>query len=183
MGALATGHLRGTVAKFAFKRAEARDVSGAFLESRGGGALSQWQNFVDQPWLGHGFGVYAHGSPSSSVIEAFGIPISAPIEKGFVFTAVLEETGVLGGLLFFTMLFMLARAVWKNEDLRWVALFASCIAVNIGECILLAPGGIGLLDWLLIGMAISSSRTVGPTTEAVIPVEPQAIRFPNLLRS
>lgn len=182
-GAVATGHLQGTVAKFAFKRAESHDVSGAFLESRGGGALAQWRNFVDQPLLGHGFGVYAQGPPSSSVIEAFGIPISAPIEKGFVFTAVLEETGILGGLLFFTMLFVLARAVWKNQDLRWVALFTSCIAVNIGECILLAPGGIGLLDWLLIGMAISSSRAAVPLAEVVIPVEPQEIRFPNLLRS
>jgi hypothetical protein len=182
-GALATGHLQSTVAKFAFKRAESRDVSGAFLESRGGGVVSQWRNFVDQPWLGHGFGVYAEGPPSSSVVEAFGIPISAPIEKGFVFTAVLEETGALGGLLFFTALFVLGRAVWKNQDLRWVALFTSCIAVNIGECILLAPGGIGLLDWLLIGLAISSARAAPARAEALALAEPAVIRFPNLLRS
>jgi hypothetical protein len=182
IGALATGRLQNTVVKFAFKRAESREVSGAFLESRGGGVVSQWQNFVNEPWLGHGFGVYAEGPPSGSVVEAFGIPISAPIEKGFVFTAVLEETGVFGGLAFFTMLFVLGRASWKNQDLRWIALFTSCIAVNVGECILLSPGGIGLFDWLLIGLAISSSRVFQSTGETVPVSTPVVMHFPNLLR-
>lgn len=182
VGALTTGHLQNTVVKFAFKRAESREVSGAFLESRGGGVVSQWQNFVNEPWLGHGFGVYAEGPPSGSVVEAFGIPISAPIEKGFVFTAVLEETGVFGGICFFSMLFVLGRAVWKNQDLRWIALFTSCIAVNVGECILLAPGGIGLFDWMLIGLAISSSRATQAADEPVTAAAPVVMHFPNLLR-
>jgi hypothetical protein len=183
VGALATGHFESTLVKFAFKRAESREVSGAFLESRGGGVVSQWRNFVEQPWVGHGFGVYAEGPPSSSVVEVMGIPISAPIEKGFIFTAVLEETGVLGGLVFFSMLFVLGRAAWRNRDLRWIALFTACIAVNIGECIFLSPGGIGLLDWLFLGLALASSRALA-TDKAAAPVAlPPLIRFPNLLRN
>ena len=182
VGALTTGHLQNVVVKFAFKRAESKEVSGAFLESRGGGVVAQWRNFVDEPWLGHGFGVYADGPPSGPVVEVYGIPISAPIEKGFVFTAVLEETGVFGGLFFFTMLFVLGRAVWKNQDLRWIALFTSCIAVNVGECILLSPGGIGLFDWLLIGLAISSSRATQSADEPATVAVPTVMQFPNLLR-
>jgi len=181
VGALATGHFQDTLLKFAFKRAESRELSGAFLESRGGGVVTQWRNFVAQPWTGHGFGVYAEGQPSSSLVEVMGIPISAPIEKGFVFTAVLEETGVFGGFFFFSMLFVLGRAAWKNRDLRWIALFTTCIAVNIGECIFLSPGGIGLLDWLLVGLAIASPRAAAPEAAAVISMAP-VVRYPNLMR-
>jgi hypothetical protein len=181
VAALATGHFQGTLLKFAFKRAESREVSGAFFESRGSGIASQWQNFVDQPWLGHGFGVFAEGPPATSVVEVFGIPISAPVEKGFVFTAVLEETGILGGFCFFLMIFVCARAAWRSNDVRWIAMFVACIAVNIGESILLAPGGIGLYDWLLIALAISSTGV----TQAAASMETDSaplIRFPNLMR-
>jgi hypothetical protein len=180
--ALGTGHFQGTLLKFAFKRAESREVTGAFFESRGGGIASQWQNFVDRPWIGHGFGVFAEGPPASSVVEILGIPISAPVEKGFVFTAVLEETGLAGGFCFVLMLVVFGRAAWKNQDLRWVAMFTTCIAVNIGESILLAPGGVGLFDWLLIGLAIASGRSTGIASEPAI-AEPGLIRFPNLMRT
>jgi O-antigen ligase len=180
MLALAMGRLQDVAHKFAFKRAESHEVAGAFFESRGDGILSEWQNFVDQPWMGHGFGVYAQGPPSTFVVEAFGIPLSAPVEKGFVFTAVLEETGVFGGLFFAFFLATLAREVWRNEDPRWIAVFASCIAVNIGEAVILAPGGIGLIFWLLIGLAAASARSNAASTTSAAAVF--RVLYPNLLR-
>jgi hypothetical protein len=45
-------------------------------------------------------------------------------------------------------------------------MFVACLAVNVGECVFLSPGGIGLLDWLLIGVAISACRLPGVTAPA-----------------
>ncbi len=184
--ALSTGHLQEFAVKFLYKRSSEQEVASAFLQSRGGGIVSQWANFLARPISGHGFGVYAEGPPANDVVEIAGIPISAPVEKGFAFTAVLEETGILGGLFFALMIGSLGRECWRHPDPRWVAAFTSCILVNIGESIILAPGGIGLLDWLLIGLAMVSGRAVGTgarvTASAV--AGPFAVRrFPNLLRN
>jgi hypothetical protein len=152
-----TGELASAVEKFVFKRGE-QNVEAAFLASRGGGMLSQWRHFIDKPLTGNGFGVYPDGRFPSGVVEIAGIPISAPVEKGFVPTAVLEETGVFGGLMFIVMLVTLGRSIWRNPDLRWLALFLACLFVNVGEAVLLAPGGIGLLIWLFIGRSLAMSQ-------------------------
>lgn len=149
--------------KFVFKRGTETTVSGAFLESRGNGAIGQWEHFTTAPLTGHGFGVYADGS-TSSVIEFFGIPISAPVEKGFVPTAVLEETGLAGGLMFFFAVYWFARGAWRSNDLRWIAMFVSAIGVNAGEAVILAPGGVGLLIWLSIGLSCVAWRLDGPAS-------------------
>jgi hypothetical protein len=154
---VATGKVSTAIEKFVFKRGE-HDVGDAFLASRGGGMIAQWQHFLDKPVTGNGFGVYADGKFPSGVVEFMGIPISAPVEKGFVPTAVLEETGLFGGLLFVTMLFVLGRIIWRTQDYRGLAMFAACLAVNLGEAVILAPGGVGLLIWLFIGRALGMSR-------------------------
>jgi hypothetical protein len=181
-----TGKIFDTARKFAYKRAESHKVSGAFDESRGDGIESQWRNFLAEPVMGHGFGVNAEGPPTTSVVEAFGIPISAPTEKGFVFTAVLEETGIIGGLLFFIMLGNLGRHAARNADPRWMAMFVACVATNVGEAIILAPGGIGLMEWLLTGLAVVSARlpstALGPAPAASLPPAPAPVRFPHLMR-
>jgi len=159
--------LSGSVASFLLKRSDTQDVSDAFQQSRGGAILGQWQNFLSAPWAGHGFGVYADGYFPAGVVEFAGIPISAPVEKGFVPTAVLEETGVLGGTLFFLMLWACARDVWRNADLCWIAAFVTCLAVNIGEAVILSPGGIGLYLWVLIGLAITKAQTTMPHAEGM----------------
>lgn len=169
-----TGKLADAVEKFVFKRGE-QNVETAFLASRGSGLLSQWRHFLDKPLTGNGFGVYPDGKFPSGVVEIAGIPISAPVEKGFVPTAVLEETGIFGGLLFITMLFTLGRNIWRNPDLRWLALFMGALFVNVGEAVLLAPGGIGLLIWLFIGRSIAMSRPhrqTNPLPNAAVDISP-----------
>jgi hypothetical protein len=185
LATLASSKIYDAAVKFAFKRTDAADVGEAFYQSRGGGIASQWQNFVEQPFQGHGFGVYAQGPPSASLVEFAGIPISAPVEKGFVFTAVLEETGIIGGLLFWLMIFHLARQAWRNADLRWIAMFVACIAVNIGEAILVSPGGIGMMIWLFIGLCLveQTDKDTGLIGERV-DITPLGVppRFSNLMR-
>ena len=158
--ALATGEVSRFVTHFAYKgtEKETHNLGSAFYESRGGGVLAEWRHFQDSPLLGNGFGVYPDGKFPSGVVEFAGIPISAPVEKGFLPTAILEEGGIVGAGSLAFLIVWLGRYAWRSNDLRWRAMFIGCLAINIGECVLLSPGGIGILDWLLMGIALTAWR-------------------------
>jgi hypothetical protein len=183
---LASGKLSEAVTDFAFKgtQKENRDLGAAFYDSRGGGVLSQWQHFQEQPILGNGFGVYPDGRFPSGVVRFWGIPISAPIEKGFLPTAILEEGGLLGAFGLTFLILWLGRRAWRNSDLRWRAMFVACLGMNFGECVFLSPGGIGMFDWLLLGLALSSYRVVPASSSLMTalgrrrPVEPAVQLLP-----
>jgi hypothetical protein len=173
VASMTTDKLSAAATDFMMKRSGAKDVSQAFYKSRGGGIVSQWHNFLDAPLTGHGFGVYADGHFPAGVAMFQGIPISAPVEKGFVPTAVLEENGFFGGLLFLFAIVRLGQLAWRSGDPRRVALFGACVAVNLGEAVILAPGGIGMFVWILIGLATAPARA-----RASMPVEPAAESMP-----
>jgi len=168
VASLMSGKLVSMFTGFVLKRTTETTVSQAFLESRGYSMVSQWANFLSAPLTGHGFGVYADGVFPSGVSQFAGIPISAPVEKGFVPTAVLEETGLLGGLLFYFAIFWLGRQAWRSSDLRWIAMFVGALAVNLGEAVIMSPGGMGLVVWLVIGLSCFAfrleRRTAKPST-------------------
>jgi hypothetical protein len=173
-----TAQFSSMATEFAFKgtQRENRDLGAAFYDSRGGGVVSQWRHFKQQPLFGNGFGVYPDGKFRSGVVRFAGIPISAPVEKGFLPTAVLEEGGIPGAVTLALLIFWLARYAWRSTDLRWRAMFVTCLGMNIGECVFLSPGGIGMFDWLLLSLALFSYRTV-PSAAARRPsaVEPLAL--------
>jgi O-antigen ligase len=166
--AVTSGAVSRLATGFAFKDYDAthRSLGGAFYDSRGGGILSEWRDFEKSPVLGNGFGVYPDGKFPVPVVRFAGIPISAPIEKGFLPTAILQEGGLVGAASLTLLIVWLGRRAWRAPDLRWRAMFVACLAVNVGECVFLSPGGIGLLDWLLIGVAISACRLPGVTAPA-----------------
>jgi len=170
--AAATGQVSKVVTDFAYKGSvgRAQNLDQAFYASRGGGAVSEWNDFLQKPLLGNGFGVYPNGEFPAGVVYFDGIPISAPIEKGFLPTAILQEGGALGGGLLTLVIALLCRRAWRNTDLRWRAMFVACLAINAGECVFMSPGGIGMFDWLLLSLAMFSYRTdPAPLT---LPLEP-----------
>lgn len=159
--AVTTGQVAKIFTDYAYKGSlgKAQSLDQAFYASRGGGALGEWNDFLQQPLLGNGFGVYPDGEFPAGVTYFDGIPISAPIEKGFLPTAILQEGGVLGGGLLTLVIALLSRRAWRNTDLRWRAMFVACLAINAGECVFTSPGGIGMFDWLLLSLAMFSYRT------------------------
>lgn len=161
LAAATTGKVSQILTEYAFKgtERESRNLGDAFYASRGGGVTEQWHNFLQQPLLGNGFGVYPDGKFPSGVVEVWGIPISAPIEKGFLPTAILEEGGILGAASLALLILWLSLRAWRNSDLRWRAMYVACLGINIGECVFLSPGGIGMFDWLLLGLALNAYRT------------------------
>jgi hypothetical protein len=158
--AVTTGAVSNIVTGYLYKGSagEAHGLDQAFYASRGGGAMDQWYSFLDKPLLGNGFGVYPDGHFPAGVETVGGIPISAPIEKGFLPTAILEEGGALGAGLLTLLIAVLCRRAWRNSDLRWRAMFIACLGINIGECVFMSPGGIGIFDWLLLSLAMFSYR-------------------------
>lgn len=176
---VATGSVSKIVTGYLYKGSlgQAQNLDQAFYVSRGGGALGEWDDFLHKPWLGNGFGVYPDGHFPSGVQTFDGIPISAPVEKGFLPTAILQEGGVLGGALLFLIIASLSRRAWRNTDLRWRAMFVACLGINVGECVFMSPGGIGIFDWLLLSLAMFSYRTA----QAPPPVlEPSPLTEPQL---
>jgi hypothetical protein len=184
--AVTTGQVSKIFTDYAYKGSagKAQNLDQAFYASRGGGALGEWDDFLQKPLLGNGYGVYPDGKFASGVQYFDGIPISAPVEKGFLPTAILQEGGVLGGGLLTLVIALLCRRAWRNTDLRWRAMFVACLAINAGECVFLSPGGIGMFDWLLLSLAMFSYRT-NPAAVTLQPspqdnlVDPAAVSGPS----
>jgi hypothetical protein len=174
---LAGSEISSSISGFIFKGSN-QNMSAAFLASRGEGVISELRNFSSSPFVGNGFGVYANGVFPTGIVEVVGIPVSAPVEKGVLPTAVLEETGLVGFSFFAYMIFALVRAVWRSAQRSVLAMFLACLFVNLGEAVLLSPGNIGLHIWLLIGWCLrvgmpeSGSRAElhsAPDTQAALP--------------
>jgi O-antigen ligase len=180
-----SNQLSESVEGFLLKRSGVTDIGDAFYQSRGQAVVSQWRSFLERPLTGHGLGVYAGGELRMDVVEFAGVPISAPVEKGILPTAVLEETGLIGSLAFLAMLLHLTWLAWRGGDPRGFALFTACVATNVGEAQLLSPGAPGLLLWCLIGLAVRAGLA-GPEPATGRPegtgesTSPE--RFPQVMR-
>jgi hypothetical protein len=137
---------------FVFKTSDAKSVEDAFSQSRGRGITFFWERFIEKPFTGHGFGIdVLHGNGKKT--ETFmGIPISAATEKGFLPTAFLEEVGIVGLAAFLPFFLLLMRGAVKTGKVAFLAMFVSCLAVNIGEAVFFSPGYIGGYLWILIGL-------------------------------
>ena len=76
---------------------DSSDLSGVFMASRGAFMLISFQNFLSNPFFGIGFGVPSVIEYARIVYDPiFNLPISAPVEKAFFFSALLEEFGIIG---------------------------------------------------------------------------------------
>lgn len=133
-------------------------IEEAFYSSRGKAAESHWYNFLARPFTGHGFGIYPSGEFPSGVKRFYGIPISASVEKGFLPSAILEETGLIGAIAFLWFLVSLIKRVLISSDIRWVCMFFACVFINVGEAVFFSVGGIGLYFWLLMGLCVASAK-------------------------
>ncbi len=104
-----------------------------------------WNNFLESPYIGIGFEV----SKTQAFVETATL-FYAPIEKGFLPLAVLEETGLIGAT-FFTI-FLLSYLAYSAGSLNipGITMFVTFLAVNCGEAMFFAMGGHGALGWLLM---------------------------------
>ena len=135
---------------FFLKRTIELSLTESFWESRGRLITSSLSGFKEFPLTGIGLGV---GIDSESAQNIMGIPVSFPIEKGFMPTALLEEFGILGTLTTIIFLIILLKSISASFEL----LFWSTLLINFGEYIFFSMGGLGLIQWILIIFCINDS--------------------------
>lgn len=137
---------------FMAKRLSGVNLDSLFAESRGQLLRLSLENFAESPWFGIGFGM-----PSISwqleVTRVAGIPVSASVEKGIWYVAVLEELGVFGAVLVAGMLVSLAIPTLRRGAAAAAALAFTIFASNLGEATMFSAGGLGLVLWALLAYA------------------------------
>lgn len=142
------------ITDFLLKDDSAVSVTESLQQSRMGLIQRSMDNFWQYPLTGIGFGVPSNENLDRVETGALGLPVGASTEKGFLPAAVLEETGIVGFVLWVTLIAMLFRITYRQGTATQFWVLAVCILVNAGEAIFFAIGGNGLFMWLLIGFAL-----------------------------
>jgi hypothetical protein len=116
---------------------------------------------AEHPILGYGFGVSpdSEGYLDPNSGQVLGIPLSAPIEQGFLPLATIAQIGVVGSLIIIPFLFSMYRSARRSspED---AALFVAVIGINFGEMVFFSFGSMGGLVWvMLVFLAVNGSKS------------------------
>ena len=117
-------------------------------------------NFRKAPLTGIGLGVPSDVASGLRVETGLlGLPQGASVEKGFMASAILEESGLIGAFLFLFILIGLIRSALftRSPLLFWIVL--TSLLVNLGEAILLSIGGNGFFHWLLLTFCYAYARS------------------------
>lgn len=147
----------------------------SFQGSRGFLIEQQMENFRAAPITGIGFGLPS--DPNRIRVETggpFDLPVRAPVEKGFMPSAVLEETGLTGAVLVLLLLVALIRPVYRHDRISVFALLLACLLINAGEMVFFSIGGMGLYFWLLVGLCYNLS-TAAPVDDQPGPRRPHTV--------
>lgn len=117
----------------------------SILASREALVTNSWNTFLERPLTGIGFEV----SLDPYFVQNATL-FSAPIEKGFLPTAILEEVGILGTVPFVVFLLTLVHSLWRRRSAAGLTMLLTYLVSNLGEVTVFAFGGPGLFGWLLV---------------------------------
>ena len=119
------------------------------MQSREALINQSWELFKSHPITGIGFQVsYGEEFRKKATL------LSAPVEKGFLPTAVLEETGILGTSCFVIFIVGFLGYLIGQRNIPGTTVFLAVLFTNLGEVQLFALGGPGQLGWILTGAAM-----------------------------
>jgi hypothetical protein len=140
------------VSGFLFKDDGASSATNILEESRGSRMNASMANFWSQPITGIGFGVPSNPMRFARQLERgpMGIPVSASVEKGFMPTAVLEETGIVGAILVLLLLGYLFTPAIRRGTPTIFWMLASALLINFGEMVFFSVGGMGFYFWVVM---------------------------------
>lgn len=121
----------------------------AAFASRQGVAEQSWNNFLKSPVTGIGFQV-----ADSDYFRANATLFTAPVEKGFLPTALLEEVGLLGTSVFVAFVISMAWQLWRERNIPGLGMFVAHLASNLGEASYFAVAGQGGFAWTMFFAAV-----------------------------
>ena len=119
---------------------------------------SAMANFEESPAIGNGFQVSAQMADMD--IRSWKQLLSAPIEKGVWITAVLEEGGIFGLLLFCGFLLIAFPLLLSRQAYLGVCALFVFIISNLGEFTFFSASGNGGLLWAVtfVGLTLDAQR-------------------------
>lgn len=118
--------------------------------SRGKLIEAMWDNIQENPYAGIGFGISKFLDDRDVKRDPFfGFAISAPVEKGVLPVAIIEEVGVFVGAFIFSWIAILLREV-INGPRESMALALTALATNLAESTLFSPSGLGILILMVL---------------------------------
>jgi hypothetical protein len=113
------------------------------------------ENIRKHPMTGIGFGIAS--DPDQMEVgrdPIFNLPVGAPIEKGIMPVAVVEEVGIPGALIVAGWFVLLLRRAARG-GIAALAVASTVLFLNLGEANIFSPGGMGLLEIILLAHAMS----------------------------
>lgn len=123
--------------------------TGSILSSRQQVMEFTWRSFLQRPVFGLGFGV----AMSEYFINNASI-WTAPVEKGFLPLAVLEEVGILGAGPFAMFVLALVGSLWRRRNAVGLAMLLTYLVTNLGEVTFFSLAGWGLLGWMIVAAGV-----------------------------
>ena len=144
---------------FVRKGQEAESAEELFAQARGDRASLSMENFASRPFVGVGFGTPSNlGSFIDQKAESVGgIVVSASSEKGFMPTAVLEETGLIGAVLTLFLLGAVFLPVHRLAPFEIIWMAWAALLMNVGAAVLFSFGGLGFFLWMMLGFCYNQS--------------------------
>ena len=144
---------------FVVKDQDSQTAAELFEDARGDRTSLSMENFASSPFVGVGFGTPSNLQPYSEkrAEQVAGITVSASAEKGFMPTAVLEETGLLGALLISALLLALLLPIHRLAPFEAIWMAWAILFVNAGAAILFSFGGLGFFVWMMLGFCYNQS--------------------------
>ncbi len=137
-------------------------------KSRGSLVDAMIENIGMRPLWGSGFGLASDLSTMNVEREPVtGLAIGAPVEKGVLFVAVVEEVGLIGAFFVFLWMWLLIHRSAKAGIIAFCVM-ATALAINIGEAILFSPGGPGLLILIVLTWAVTNESMVRRRVQRIV---------------
>lgn len=111
---------------------------------------AEMENWSRSPWIGNGFQV----SEDMAHVGRGGLKefLTAPVEKGVWVSAVLEEGGMIGLVLFCLFWIPAVLSLWKRRCSTTSALLLSFIVMNMAEFTIFSMSGAGGFLWCVLFM-------------------------------
>ena len=160
---MATPSLRQSAVQFIFKSSGAEVAKESqtvenLVASRQGGFEHSMANFKESPWVGNGFQVSS--MQRGMKIYSWKQLLSAPIEKGVWVSAVLEEGGVFGMILFCLFLLIAFYSLLTRHAFIGATVLFVFIVSNLGEFTIFSMSSLGGLLWAMVflGVAMDAAR-------------------------
>lgn len=163
VAAVAIPNVRRGIVRYALKYDKTAEVSDFSTEemfsTRQGIVDQQLEHFRRSPLVGNGFQVgYNHAFLKNM---KFYHMISAPVEKGVWVTAVLEEGGLIGLMLFVGFALTTSALLLKRGAYTGLVSFGTMLVSNMGELTMFSMSSTGSFVWSLVfvGAALDAVRS------------------------